>query len=157
MAATDWSWGALIFDFENNGLKDIFVANGIYQDLTNQDFLKFVTEENKFSLTQSSTPLVRCGAACCCKIVSRINRVWIISPLHQRNALVEPVHERRCQETKGQINKHRHRHHLDGLPRLVQNSPRKHIHKIGIADGDAQRRILGQAQRFAVQWRHDHP
>ena len=46
VAATDWSWGALIFDFENNGLKDIFVANGIYQDLTNQDFLKFVTEEN---------------------------------------------------------------------------------------------------------------
>lgn len=44
--ATDWSWGALIFDFDNNGMKDIFVANGIFQDLTNQDFLKFVTEEN---------------------------------------------------------------------------------------------------------------
>jgi hypothetical protein len=44
--ATDWSWGALIFDFENNGMKDIFVANGIFQDLTDQDFLKFVTEEN---------------------------------------------------------------------------------------------------------------
>jgi hypothetical protein len=44
--ATDWSWGALIFDFENNGRKDIFVANGIFQDLTDQDFLKFVTEEN---------------------------------------------------------------------------------------------------------------
>jgi hypothetical protein len=44
--ATDWSWGALIFDFENNGWKDIFVANGIFQDLTDQDFLKFVTEEN---------------------------------------------------------------------------------------------------------------
>lgn len=46
VAATDWSWGALIFDFDNNGDKDIFVANGIYQDLTNQDFLKFVTEES---------------------------------------------------------------------------------------------------------------
>lgn len=46
VAATDWSWGALIFDFDNNGYKDIFVANGIYQDLTNQDFLKFVTEES---------------------------------------------------------------------------------------------------------------
>jgi len=46
VSATDWSWGALIFDFDNNGRKDIFVANGIYQDLTNQDFLKFVTEEN---------------------------------------------------------------------------------------------------------------
>ena len=46
VAATDWSWGALIFDFQNDGRKDIFVANGIFQDLTDQDFLKFVTEEN---------------------------------------------------------------------------------------------------------------
>ena len=46
VAATDWSWGALIFDFQNDGRKDIFVSNGIYQDLTDQDFLKFVTEEN---------------------------------------------------------------------------------------------------------------
>ena len=43
--ATDWSWGALIFDFQNDGLKDIFVANGIYKDLTNQDFLKYVTQD----------------------------------------------------------------------------------------------------------------
>lgn len=43
--ATDWSWGALVFDFENDGHRDIFIANGIYQDLTNQDFLQFVTEE----------------------------------------------------------------------------------------------------------------
>lgn len=43
--ATDWSWGALVFDFENDGFRDIFIANGIYQDLTNQDFLQFVTEE----------------------------------------------------------------------------------------------------------------
>ncbi len=27
--ATDWSWGALITDLDNDGLKDIFVANGI--------------------------------------------------------------------------------------------------------------------------------
>jgi hypothetical protein len=43
--ATDWSWGALIQDFDNDGLKDIFVANGIYQDLTDQDFLQFVADE----------------------------------------------------------------------------------------------------------------
>ena len=36
--ATDWSWGALVFDMDNDGLKDIFVSNGIYQDLTNQDY-----------------------------------------------------------------------------------------------------------------------
>ena len=43
--ATDWSWGALMFDIDNDGLKDIFVANGIYQDLTNQDFLQFASNE----------------------------------------------------------------------------------------------------------------
>ncbi len=43
--ATDWSWGALIFDMDNDGLKDIFVANGIYQDLTNQDFLNYIANE----------------------------------------------------------------------------------------------------------------
>lgn len=43
--ATDWSWGALIFDMDNDGLKDIFVANGIYQDLTNQDYLQYVSNE----------------------------------------------------------------------------------------------------------------
>jgi enediyne biosynthesis protein E4 len=43
--ASDWSWGALIFDMDNDGLKDIFVANGIYRDLTNQDFLKDASNE----------------------------------------------------------------------------------------------------------------
>ncbi len=43
--ATDWSWGALVFDMDNDGLKDIFVANGIYQDLTNQDYLQFISNE----------------------------------------------------------------------------------------------------------------
>lgn len=43
--ATDWSWGALFFDMDNDGLKDVFVANGIYQDVTNQDFLEFASNE----------------------------------------------------------------------------------------------------------------
>lgn len=43
--ATDWSWGALMFDMDNDGWKDIFVANGIYQDLTNQDYLQYVSNE----------------------------------------------------------------------------------------------------------------
>ncbi|MDH3711370.1 MAG: VCBS repeat-containing protein [Cyclobacteriaceae bacterium] len=45
LEASDWSWAALIFDFQNDGLKDVFIANGIYQDLTNQDFLEVVTRE----------------------------------------------------------------------------------------------------------------
>jgi len=43
--ATDWSWGALLADFNSDGYKDIFVANGIYKDLTDQDFLTFFADE----------------------------------------------------------------------------------------------------------------
>ena len=41
--ATDWSWGALIFDMDNDGLKDIYVANGIYKDLLDQDYVNFAS------------------------------------------------------------------------------------------------------------------
>ncbi len=44
--ATDWSWGALIFDMDNDGWKDIFVANGIAGDLTNQDYIQFFSNES---------------------------------------------------------------------------------------------------------------
>jgi hypothetical protein len=35
---TDWSWAPLFADFDNDGYKDLFIANGIPQDLTNMDF-----------------------------------------------------------------------------------------------------------------------
>lgn len=43
--ATDWSWGALSFDFNNDGWKDILVCNGISKDLTNQDFIDFLADD----------------------------------------------------------------------------------------------------------------
>lgn len=42
--ATDWSWGALFFDMDNDGLKDLFVANGIYKDITDLDYLNFIDD-----------------------------------------------------------------------------------------------------------------
>lgn len=47
VAATDWSWAALIFDFENDGWKDILVSNGIYKDITDQDFIDFIADKEK--------------------------------------------------------------------------------------------------------------
>ncbi len=41
ISKTDWSWGALLFDMDNDGYRDVFVSNGIYHDLTNQDFIDF--------------------------------------------------------------------------------------------------------------------
>jgi hypothetical protein len=57
--ATGWSWGALIFDMNNDGWKDLFVCNGISKDLTDQDFLEFFSNpetlnhyrENGFDFT----------------------------------------------------------------------------------------------------------
>jgi hypothetical protein len=44
VAATDWSWGTLLFDFNLDGLKDIFVSNGIQKDLTDLDFVDFISD-----------------------------------------------------------------------------------------------------------------
>lgn len=41
VAASEWSWGALLFDMDNDGLRDIFIANGIYKDLLDRDYLTY--------------------------------------------------------------------------------------------------------------------
>lgn len=43
--ATNWSWSSLMQDFDNDGLKDIIVANGIYKDLLDRDYLAFDANE----------------------------------------------------------------------------------------------------------------
>ncbi len=45
VAQSDWSWGALIFDGDMDGHKDIFVCNGVYQDVTDADFMDFFANE----------------------------------------------------------------------------------------------------------------
>ena len=39
LESTDWSWGGLIADFDLDGQRDIFVPNGIFKDLLDQDFI----------------------------------------------------------------------------------------------------------------------
>jgi len=45
VAASDWSWGALMFDADNDGWRDIYVCNGIYKDVIDQDFMDFFADE----------------------------------------------------------------------------------------------------------------
>lgn len=47
VADTEWSWGTLLFDMDNDGLKDIFVSNGIFKDLLDRDYLTFEGNEEK--------------------------------------------------------------------------------------------------------------
>ena len=51
--ASEWSWGALMFDADNDGYNDLYVCNGIYRDLTNQDFLSFDANEIKEKMQQT--------------------------------------------------------------------------------------------------------
>ncbi|GAB3823596.1 VCBS repeat-containing protein [Hymenobacter jeollabukensis] len=37
---TDWSWAPLLADYDNDGLKDLFVTNGFLHDYTNMDFVR---------------------------------------------------------------------------------------------------------------------
>ncbi len=45
VAATDWSWGALIFDMDNDGWNDLYVCNGVNKDVTNLDFMDFFAND----------------------------------------------------------------------------------------------------------------
>ena len=42
--ATGWSWGGLFADFDLDGHRDLFVPNGIYKDLLDQDFLALMSD-----------------------------------------------------------------------------------------------------------------
>ena len=43
-SSTDWSWANLIADFDNDGLKDIYVTNGLLRDIRNTDADKKLSE-----------------------------------------------------------------------------------------------------------------
>ncbi|WP_062052784.1 VCBS repeat-containing protein [Aquimarina longa] len=39
-SSTDWSWGPLFADFDNDGRKDIFITNGTRREINNNDYFK---------------------------------------------------------------------------------------------------------------------
>ncbi|GAB3771583.1 VCBS repeat-containing protein [Spirosoma horti] len=43
VAATDWSWAPLLADYDNDGIKDLFVANGIARRPNNLDYIKYIS------------------------------------------------------------------------------------------------------------------
>ncbi|WP_411895762.1 VCBS repeat-containing protein [Winogradskyella sp. A2] len=51
ISRTDWSWSGLIQDFNNDGLKDIIISNGVKYDLLNNDYKQSVSNlEDDISL-----------------------------------------------------------------------------------------------------------
>ena len=47
VAFTDWSWSPLMADFDNDGLKDIFITNGYRKDYNDKDFILYKSEETR--------------------------------------------------------------------------------------------------------------
>lgn len=44
VAATDWSWAPLFADFDNDGMKDLFVSSGIVKRPVDLDYVRFVSD-----------------------------------------------------------------------------------------------------------------
>jgi len=45
VSASDWSWGALMFDMDNDGWNDILACNGVNHDVTDLDFMNFFAND----------------------------------------------------------------------------------------------------------------
>ncbi len=46
VAATDWSWSTLMADYDGDGIKDIFISNGILRRPNDLDYLKFIIADS---------------------------------------------------------------------------------------------------------------
>lgn len=47
LSSTDWSWAPLLADFDNDGLKDVFVSNGTRREINNKDYFANLKGEKK--------------------------------------------------------------------------------------------------------------
>lgn len=45
VSASDWSWGALMFDADNDGYNDIYVCNGVNRDVIDLDFMEYFAND----------------------------------------------------------------------------------------------------------------
>lgn len=45
IAATDWSWAPLLADFDNDGIKDLFISNGIVRRPNDLEYLKYISSQ----------------------------------------------------------------------------------------------------------------
>ncbi len=57
--STDWSWAALFADFDNDGLKDLYISNGTRRDIHNKDYFNALKKDAYFKSQQNDTKSFR--------------------------------------------------------------------------------------------------
>ncbi len=57
ISATDWSWGVLVADYDNDGWKDVFISNGIVRRPNDLDYMNFITNPNLENGLQNNADL----------------------------------------------------------------------------------------------------
>lgn len=63
LSATEWSWGTLLADFDNDGFNDVFISNGIKGATNDMDFMNFIANESiqkriDAGMTKADMPLI---------------------------------------------------------------------------------------------------
>ena len=75
ISSTDWSWAALLADYNNDGFKDLFVTNGYVRDFTNLDFLKYDFASARQQAAETGNTLYRAdGKAANKKLLFELSR-----------------------------------------------------------------------------------
>ncbi|MFN3840127.1 MAG: VCBS repeat-containing protein [Cyclobacteriaceae bacterium] len=46
IASTDWSWSPLLADFNNDGLKDLYITNGIVRRPNDMDYISYIADDS---------------------------------------------------------------------------------------------------------------
>jgi len=55
---TDWSWAPLFCDLDNDGLKDVFISNGMRRDIRNNDFIQNLRQLSDKDITQNFAQII---------------------------------------------------------------------------------------------------
>jgi enediyne biosynthesis protein E4 len=59
VTSTDWSWAALLADYDLDGWKDLYITNGIRRDINNIDYFNKISESSNFNKGLSKTEMLK--------------------------------------------------------------------------------------------------